>query len=139
MWGRLTTVGSICWSTAEPAPAPSRRAGSQMAADVAWNRWAAMALELPRPAQGTSHPCKDDLELDRGSWVPPSLAASRDVMLLWLVNVWLEVCALFLQGSAIPDLASLSGRGLNTEKRLGRPLKREPSRQLQQKNHLGSA
>lgn len=59
-------------------------------ADAAlWNRWAGVALELPRPAQGTSRQGKDDSELDRGSWVPPLSAASRNGMLLWLVSVWL--------------------------------------------------
>lgn len=55
--------------------------------------------------------------------VKPLLGANRDVMLLCFISIWLQFWALSVNMNRVPDLASLSGKGLITKKRLGSPAK----------------
>lgn len=55
--------------------------------------------------------------------VKPLLGANRDVMLLCFISIWLQFWALSVNMNRVPDLASLSGKGLITKKRLGSPSK----------------
>lgn len=129
--GQLVAVGRV-WCDTAGADVPRAR-GRQPVQLCQLEQMGRRGSGAAPPAQGTSHQRGDALELDTGSGLPPLPAASSNVMLLWLSSVWLEVCAVLLRRSAVPDLASLSGKGINTEKRLERPLEWEPSRQLLQK------